>query len=61
MGKLLRPSWDDYLMKMVYNVATRSRDERTHMGTVIVGPNNEIRSTGYNSFPRGVTDNLSAR
>jgi dCMP deaminase len=28
---------------------------------VIVGPTKEIRSTGYNSFPRGIDDSVEAR
>ena len=28
---------------------------------VIVGKNNEIVSTGYNSFPRGIDDNVAER
>jgi dCMP deaminase len=31
------------------------------MGCVIVGPDNNVRSTGYNSFPRGVIDDIPAR
>jgi dCMP deaminase len=54
-------SWDDYFMTMVYLVASRSKDNRTHIGAVIVGPNNEVRSTGYNSFPRGINDDILQR
>jgi dCMP deaminase len=31
------------------------------VGCVIVGPAHEIRSTGYNSFPRGIRDDLPER
>jgi len=31
------------------------------MGAVVVGPNNEIKSTGYNSFVRGLNDEIAAR
>jgi len=54
-------SWDDYFMTMVYLAAMRSKDESTHIGAVIVGPDNEIRSTGYNSFPRRINDNVPER
>lgn len=54
-------SWDDYFMTMVYLVAMKSKDESTHIGAVIVGPDNEIRSTGYNSFPRKMNDGLEER
>ena len=48
-------------MKMVYLIAGRSKDKMTHIGAVIVGPDHEIRSTGYNSFPRGILDNIDER
>lgn len=48
--------WDAYYMNMVYLVAARSKDASTHIGAVIVGPDKEIRSTGYNSFVRGIND-----
>jgi len=53
--------WDDYFMTMVYLVAMKSKDESTHIGAVIVGPDNEIRSTGYNGLPRGMNDNIKER
>lgn len=54
-------NWDDYFMSMVYLVAMRSKDEKTHVGAVVVGKKNEIRSTGYNSFPRGIRDDVKER
>lgn len=54
-------SWDDYFMSMVYLVAAKSKDARTHIGAVIVGPDNEIKSTGYNSFVRGLKDDVPKR
>ncbi|MFQ5531623.1 MAG: cytidine/deoxycytidylate deaminase family protein [Candidatus Nanoarchaeia archaeon] len=50
------PSWDDIYMTMVYLVASKSKDNRTHVGAVVVGPDNEVRSTGYNGFVRGLDD-----
>ena len=35
-------------------VAARSRDPSTKVGALIIGPDFEIRSTGWNGFPRGV-------
>ncbi|MDP2672338.1 MAG: deaminase [Nanoarchaeota archaeon] len=55
------PNWDDYFMSMVYLVASKSKDERTHIGAVIVGKDNEIKSTGYNSFVRKLRDDVSER
>jgi len=54
-------NWDDYFMSMAYLVAMKSKDESTHIGAVVVGPNNEIKTTGYNSFVRGLNDNIKAR
>lgn len=54
-------NWDDYYMSLCYLVAMKSKDESTHIGAVIVGLDNEIRSTGYNSFVRGLDDNVLER
>jgi len=48
-------------MSMSYFVAMKSKDPSTKIGAVIVGPYNEVRSTGYNGLPRGVNDNISKR
>lgn len=50
------PSWDDYFMTMVYVVASKSKDNKTHLGAIIVGQKKEIVSVGYNGFPRGIND-----
>ena len=50
------PTWDQYYLDICKVVATRSKDPNTQIGCVIIGPNHEIRSTGYNSFPRGIRD-----
>ncbi len=42
-------------------VAARSKDPNTKLGCVIVGPAHEIRTTGYNSFPRGIRDDVPER
>ena len=41
-------------------VATRSHDQDTHVGCVIVNPNKRIVSTGYNGLPAGVHDDYWA-
>ena len=46
------PGWDQYYLEICKVVAARSKDPNTQIGSVIIGPNHEIRSTGYNSFPR---------
>ncbi len=54
-------NWDNYFMSMVYLVAMKSKDKNTHIGSVIVGPDNEIKSTGYNSFVRRLDDSVLER
>lgn len=55
------PSWDQYYLDICKVVAKRSKDPNTQIGCVIVGPAHEIRSTGYNSFPRGIRDDVPER
>lgn len=47
-------SWSEYLFELARHIATKSKDPSRQVGCVIVGPDNEIRSTGFNGFPRGV-------
>lgn len=54
-------SWNSYFMSLVYLIALKSKDQSTKIGAVIVGPDKEIRSTGYNSFPMGINDNVYER
>jgi len=54
-------SWDDYYMSIVYLAAMKSKDKSSHLGAVIVGSNNEIRSIGYNGLPRFVDDTIDDR
>ena len=48
--------WDSYFAKMCLIVASKSKDRSTKVGCVIVGPNHEVRSVGYNGFVRGAND-----
>lgn len=50
-----------YYMSMAYMVAMQSRDPRIKIGAVVVGPDGEIRSTGYNGLPRGCNDFVDSR
>jgi len=56
-----RPGWHSYFMSMAYLAATRSRDESTNIGAVIVTKDNFVVSTGYNSFPSGIKDDVPDR
>lgn len=53
--------WSNYFLGIAEQVKLKSKDESTQIGAVIVGKNKEILSTGYNSFPRGLNDNLKER
>ena len=55
------PGWDQYYLDICKVVSCRSKDPNTQIGCVVVGPNHEIRSTGYNSFPRGIRDDVPER
>lgn len=49
------------LIPVAEAVASLSKDRSTKVGALIVGPDGEIRSTGFNGFPRGVNDDVEAR
>ena len=53
--------WDERFMGLARNIATWSKDRSRKVGCVIVGPAREIRSMGYNGFPRGVDDTVEIR
>jgi len=52
-------NWITYFFSICDTVAKKSKDPSTKVGSIIVGPIHEIRSTGYNGFPRGVHDTES--
>ena len=54
-------NWVEYFRNLAHQVKLKSKDERTQIGAVIVGNDKEIVSTGYNSFPRGIDDNIVKR
>lgn len=54
-------NWDEYFINIAEQVKLKSKDRNTQIGVVIVGNNNEIVSTGYNSFPRGINDDIEER
>ncbi len=53
--------WDRRFLDQALAIAQWSKDQSTKVGCVIVGPNREIRSSGYNGFPRGVNDDVPER
>jgi dCMP deaminase len=54
-------NWDEYFINIAEQVKLKSKDNNTKIGVVLVGKNNEIVSTGYNSFPRGINDDVAER
>ena len=50
--------WDRRFLELARHLATWSKDPSTQVGCVVVGPDREIRSTGFNGFPRGIDDSL---
>lgn len=48
--------WDTHFLNLALANATMSKDPRTRVGAVIVGPDREIRSAGFNGLPRGIAD-----
>lgn len=53
--------WHTYFFNLIKVIKQKSKDPNTQVGCVIVGKNNQILSTGYNSFPCGINDNVDAR
>ena len=51
---------DDRFMNLAY-VAEWSKDRSTKVGCVVIGPDREVRSMGYNGFPRGINDEIERR
>ena len=54
----MNQSWQNYFIAMAKLAASKSKDIHTQVGVVIVGEDNEVRATGFNGFPRGVSDSL---
>lgn len=43
------------------HISSWSKDESTKVGAVIIGPDREIRSSGYNGFSPGVDEDIPER
>ena len=48
--------WDGRFLNLATHISGWSKDPSTKVGCVVVGPDREIRSTGFNGFPRGIAD-----
>ena len=53
--------WDRRFIELASHIAQWSKDPSTKVGCVIVGEDREIRSTGFNGFPRGIDDDDERR
>lgn len=51
--------WDTRFLALAKFFASWSKDPSTQVGCVIVGPDREIRATGFNGLPRGVADSVN--
>ena len=49
-------NWDEYFYGILLAVRKKSKYPSTKVACIIVGEDNEVRSIGFNGFPRGVED-----
>ena len=54
------PDWDEWFMRQVYLISTKSKDPSSKIGSVIVN-NNQIVKIGYNGFPVKINDSIKER
>ena len=52
----LSDKWDIRFIELARHISNWSKDPSTKVGCVVVGEDREIRSTGFNGFPRGIKD-----
>lgn len=48
--------WNRHFLERCVLNAHMSKDPRTQVGAIIVGPDREQRADGFNGFPRGIAD-----
>jgi len=53
---IMTSKWDLRFIDLAIHISEWSKDPSTKVGCVIVGEDREIRSTGFNGFPRGIND-----
>lgn len=56
-GEGMSDKWDQRFIDLAFHLSGWSKDPSTKVGCVVVGEDREIRSTGFNGFPRGISDN----
>ena len=57
-GEGMSEKWDQRFIELAKHIANWSKDPSTKVGCVVVGEDREIRSTGFNGFPRGISDDI---
>lgn len=50
--------WVKRYLDLAEEVSTWSKDPSSKIGSVYIGQNGQVLSTGYNGFPRGIEDSL---
>jgi len=55
-GESVSNKWDQRFLRLAGHISDWSKDPSTKVGCVVVGSDREIRSTGFNGFPRGIED-----
>jgi dCMP deaminase len=48
--------WDHYFLRLAKEAASMSKDPSTKVGAVIVDQDRNVVATGFNGFPRGLSD-----
>lgn len=52
----MNEKWDRHFIGLAEYHSRMSKDPSTKIGAVIVGPDKEVLSAGFNGFPRGIAD-----
>ena len=50
--------WDRHFLGLALHHSKMSKDPSTQVGCVVVGPDRELLSAGFNGFPRGIADTI---
>lgn len=56
--RAMSEKWDNRFLELAKHISGWSKDPSTKVGCVVVGGDREIRSTGFNGFPRGISDDM---
>ena len=54
-------NWDEYFIEVADTIRRKSKDPSTKVGAVLIGPERQIISTGFNGFPRGISEIAAER